>query len=204
MRLAIADPPYLGRAERHYGAGAGQARGNFGSGSRRARTGRKNSRYTTTEHPDAWLWDIPATHQMLVRDLCEHYDGWAISMWPTSLYVYLAVAPDDARVGVAEKMRPVPSGSRITTAWEPVLFYVPPARRGRGSGLAVRDVLRMSTTPEADHVGAKPAEWTRWVLAVLGYDPATDTVDDLFPGSGAVTDAIAAASGALDFDTEAS
>lgn len=41
--------------------------------------------------------------------------------------------------------------------------------------------------PATGFVGAKPARWTRWVLDALGYDPAEDTVADLFPGSGAVT-----------------
>jgi hypothetical protein len=35
-------------------------------------------------------------------------------------------------------------------------------------------------------MGAKPQAWTRWVLDMLGYNPETDTVDDLFPGSGAI------------------
>lgn len=34
--------------------------------------------------------------------------------------------------------------------------------------------------------GAKPEVWTRWVLAAMSYDPAIDTVDDLFIGSGSV------------------
>lgn len=205
VKLAIADPPYLGRAQRHYGPGASQSRGNFGSGSRRARAGRKPSRYATTEHPEAFLWDIPATHQLLVRELCEKYDGWAVAMWRDSLPTYLAVAPDAARVAVVEKLRPVPGGSRITTAWEPVLFYVPIERRGRGTGPAVRDLLRLTETPDTAHVGAKPPSWTRWVLDVLGYDPATDTVDDLFPGSGRVGDVVAevAATPGLDFGGDA-
>ena len=35
--------------------------------------------------------------------------------------------------------------------------------------------------------GAKPRAWTRWVLEMLGYDQESDTVDDIFGGSGAVT-----------------
>jgi hypothetical protein len=40
-------------------------------------------------------------------------------------------------------------------------------------------------------MGAKPRAWTRWVLDMLGYDPESDTVDDLFPGSGAVSNELA-------------
>jgi hypothetical protein len=32
--------------------------------------------------------------------------------------------------------------------------------------------------------------WTRWILDALGYDAEVDTVDDLFPGTGAVTAAV--------------
>jgi len=35
-------------------------------------------------------------------------------------------------------------------------------------------------------LGSKPPAWTRWVLGLLGYDPATDELTDLFPGSGLV------------------
>jgi hypothetical protein len=48
------------------------------------------------------------------------------------------------------------------------------------------DVLTAST-PRRGFIGAKPDEWTRWVLEAMTYDPAKDTVDDIFPGSGAVT-----------------
>lgn len=38
-------------------------------------------------------------------------------------------------------------------------------------------------------VGAKPEAWTRWVLDLLGAE-RSDTIDDLFPGSGAVAAAV--------------
>jgi hypothetical protein len=38
-------------------------------------------------------------------------------------------------------------------------------------------------------VGAKPDEWTHWVLDAMGYTEG-DIVDDLFLGSGAVSEAI--------------
>ncbi len=39
-------------------------------------------------------------------------------------------------------------------------------------------------------MGAKPPEWTRWVAAMLGYEPSVDELPDLFAGSGAVASAI--------------
>ena len=40
-------------------------------------------------------------------------------------------------------------------------------------------------------IGAKPAAVCRWIFALLGAGPG-DTLDDLFPGSGAVSRAWAA------------
>jgi hypothetical protein len=69
------------------------------------------------------------------------------------------------------------------------MVHIPETRRGRKSGLIIPDVLRCGVQG-VGFAGAKPHRWTRWVLDVLGYDPETDTVDDLFPGSGAVSAAI--------------
>jgi hypothetical protein len=70
-----------------------------------------------------------------------------------------------------------------------VLVFIPAERRGRGGSHAVVDTY--TAPPPQTFVGAKPAGWTRWVLDMLGYDPDTDTVDDLFPGSGAVAAEVA-------------
>ena len=51
--------------------------------------------------------------------------------------------------------------------------------------------LKESADRGRDFVGQKPRQWTRWVLDMLGYDPETDTVDDLFHGSVAVAAEIA-------------
>jgi hypothetical protein len=84
-----------------------------------------------------------------------------------------------------------PGGARVITVWEPVLVFIPPARRGRGRGAPyVYDTLTVPS-PRKGFIGAKPPQWTRWVLDMLGYDPETDTVDDLFAGSGAVAAEIA-------------
>ena len=80
----------------------------------------------------------------------------------------------------------MPGGSRILRSWEPVLFYLPRTGRNRSRGLMTRDVLTAPVRQQG-FLGSKPPEWTRWVLAALGYDPGLDDLDDLFPGSGAVT-----------------
>lgn len=184
MKLAIADPPYLGRAQRWYGSGRGPGRGRPQPG----RNGRQPQ-----PHPDAAEWDDPQTHQQLIGQLVEHYEGWALAAAADSLPVLLPAAPADVVVGMWHRPNAMPGGGRILRSWEPVLFYVPTERCHRRSGLVIRDVLSAAVRPQG-FLGSKPPEWTRWVLAMLGYDPGLDELDDLFPGSGAVS---AAAAGLL-------
>lgn len=188
LRYAVADPPYLGRGQRHYGPGS-NGRPAWRSGPVDRARGWVPGVSRTTEHPDAARWDDPATHAELVADLAARYDGWAVALAADSLPTYLAAAPTGARVAVWHRTRPPPGGSRIITAWEPVLLFVPPPRRGRNTGPSVTDVLT-AAPPNSGHTGAKPRAWTRWVLDLLGVTDG-DTIEDLFPGSGAVTAEIA-------------
>ena len=173
MKLAIADPPYLGRANRWYGDGCGDGKG----------IGRADN------HPEAKLWDDPKTHQNLVKQLEENYDGWAIALTVHSLSTYLEVIKTDSRNGirVMSWIKPIaiPSGSRISTSWEPVIVRVPKERRGHNSGKRMKDYL-IANPKQNGFVGSKPDEWTKWVLDAMGYQNG-DTVDDLFIGSGAVS-----------------
>lgn len=177
MKLAIADPPYLGRAVRWYGAGG---------------CGDGHGKNQADNHPEAYLWDLPETHKALVAELEANYDGWAIAMSVHSLSTYLSVVETDSRngirVGVWQKPSAYPSGSRIGNHWEPVLFRIPTERKGRNTGPAVKDVLT-ALPLRSNFVGAKPPEWTNWVLEIMGYQKG-DEVIDLFVGSGAVTNAL--------------
>ena len=191
MKLAIADPPYLGRADRWYGDGRGGGRtradGNY------RRNGRKPD-----HHPQAAEWDQPERHQQLVAGLERNFDGWAIAGAADSLGVLLEVAPRTARVAVWAKRNAIPGGARVLNRWEPVLVRIPDARKSRSTGMPVADVLVGATFTRQGFLGSKPPEWTRWVLSMLGYDPTTDSLDDIFTGSGAV---LAAADGLLAIDT---
>jgi len=182
MRLAIADPPYLGRAARWYGDGP------MPQSTTKATVPAKKADY----HPDAAAWDQPNTHRELVRMLTLSYDGWAIAMAPDNLRHYLQWVPVDTRVTVWHKSRWMPGRARVINTWEPVLVFIPTKRRA-SDGLTnlPRDVMAGGERGAATFAGAKPAAWTRWVLDMLGYDPDTDTVDDLFGGSGAVAAEIA-------------
>jgi hypothetical protein len=183
MKLCIADPPYLGRAVQFYGDGSWLMNSNASAKIAPA----KRPDY----HPDAHLWDDPATHEAMVRRLVEEYDGWVIAMVPRNLRHYLQWVPERTRVAVWHIPDVMPTGSHPRRRWESVLVYVPEGRRHvKRVPMPVGDVLTCSQQsgtyrPDA-FAGQKPRQWTRWVLDMLGYDAETDTVDDLFHGSGAV------------------
>jgi hypothetical protein len=167
MRIALADPPYLGRAARWYGL---TGRGSGGG------------RHRPDGHPAAAEWDRPERHLELVAQLREEFDAWAVAACPASLPVYLSAAPR-ARVMIWRRRNAPPSGARVRSCWEPVILETP--RRAQGTGHSMDDVLD-AAGPRIGFAGAKPAAWTRWVLDAIGYDAATDEVTDLFAGSGRV------------------
>lgn len=185
MRLAIADPPYPPMFAERYDLADGSARIVSRSRSIRYYGGGKHS---SDHHVDAAEWDDPARHRALLEQLLDEFDGWAIATTPDGLEAYRPI-PAGARIMAWIKPNARPAQNRIWSTWEPVITYVPPARR---SALAnpdlgrVRDTLQ-ATTPKSGFVGAKPAAWTRWILDALGYDHETDELVDLFPGSGAVS-----------------
>ena len=177
LAYCIADPPYLGRAERWYGpTGCGH--------------GEKKGR--ASSHEQAYVFDSPDTHRQLVETLQNDFDGWAIAMSVHSLSTYLSIVETDSRNGIRvavwNKPSAITSGSRIVNNWEPVLLKVPKSRRGHGKGLTCHDVLTCNP-PRNGFIGAKPVEWTLWVMQMLGVQDQ-DSVLDMFPGSGMVTKAM--------------
>jgi hypothetical protein len=186
VKLAIADPPYppLFSERRDLADGTHRltARSRagrwYGDGPRAA-----NDPAVADFHPDHAVWDDLEEHRKLLVHLMEEYDGWAIATTPDGLGAY---HPLPVSVDILAWHRPtaLPGGGRLIHRWEPVIAYIPDSRRGRG-GERVSDVLT-ANPPRDGFTGAKPPEWTRWVLGVLGYTPGTDTLVDLFPGSGSV------------------
>src|SRR5688500_3178182 len=181
MRLAIADPPYppfigsggrKNRASRWYGTG------------QRSRTDKP-----ADVHPDAALWDDPATHRALIERLTADYDGFAIATSPDGLAAY-GELPVGARIMAWVKPNAIPGSHRLRSMWEPVILFPPAGRRSNRGGVGAMPDVLTEPAPRRGFHGAKPEAWSRWVLAAMGFDPAADTVDDLFTGSGMVTVAI--------------
>jgi hypothetical protein len=154
----------------------------------------------------AWLYrDHPdyageVDHAALIARL-QAYHGWALSTSAAALPAVLALCPPGVRVAAWHR------GERPTTsrwplsAWEPVIYAggrpTDPSRRlTRRVDSLVHRVSPMTTLP-GRVIGAKPAAFCRWLFDLLGAAPG-DSFDDLFPGSGAVSRAWAAFTGAPD------
>jgi hypothetical protein len=158
MRFAYADPPYPGQSADLY-----------------------------ADHPN---YAGEVDHGELIGRLCRDYpDGWILSTSARALRLVLPLCPEDVWTGAWHKTNapPVRTTGRRIWSWEPVIIW-----RGRqepGSSPNVRDSLSCSQgTPGHGQgfPGQKPPAFIRWIAELLGATP-DDTIDDLFPGSGAVT-----------------
>lgn len=167
MRLAYADPPYLGCCKLY-----------------------------DHLHPDGLCWDDPATHAALIARLVTEFpEGWALSASTPSLRTILPMCPVDVRVGSwAKSFCAFKRGVRPAYAWEPVIFWrgrnpnaghphAPPLKGGRQN--TPKDFIVEPITLKKGLTGAKPARVCAWVLDLLGHAPG-DEVVDLFPGTGAM------------------
>lgn len=189
MRLAIADPPYPPQTSERHDTASGvprlvrrsRARRYYGDGSQ------DQKRFKADHHHQAAEWDDPTRHRALLEQLLAEYDGWAIATSLDGLDAYRPLPPG-ARVLIWRKLTSTRGGGRIANTLEAVIVYPHHTRRGRHPVLGqVSDFLQCEPPARSRFAGAKPPRWTRWVLDALGYDQATDTVDDLFPGSGYVS-----------------
>jgi len=168
MKFAYADPPYFGVAAKFYGH----------------------------LHAEAAVYDTLDGHKALIERLCDEYaDGWGLSMTSGNLHDILPLCPREARI--MPWVKPFASfkpGVGVAYAWEPVI--VMGGRRRTREQATVRDWCAVNITLKRGFTGAKPADFVFWLLDVLNVQEG-DTVDDLFPGSGAVQEAIDAYFGAM-------
>lgn len=160
MRVAYADPPYPGQAKLY------------------------------RNHPD---YAGEVDHGELIGRLVVDYpDGWALSTSSNALKDVLALCPDGVRV--AAWVKPFAAFYQNPAyAWEPVIFSGGRSRKGKGDRNEdhVRDWVA-ATPPVFRGMntgvdGTKPREFCYWLFNLMGLR-AGDEFDDLFPGSGAVTE----------------
>lgn len=161
MKLAYADPPYPGQSAKHYGA-----------------------------HPD---FRGEVDHPALVERLeSEFPDGWALSTGAKNLRELLLLSPPETRVLIWDKKAGTPFGDHFYWRWEPVLLRG--CRRPRAYPHTLVQALPQGFTmtfrdkPDQHVTGAKPQAFCFWLFECMGLGPDDEFVD-LFPGSGAVTDA---------------
>jgi len=65
----------------------------------------------------------------------------------------------------------------------------PPPEKG-GKQTTPKDFIVEPITLRKGLTGAKPPKVCDWILDLLGFMPG-DTLDDIYPGTGAMTDAVA-------------
>jgi hypothetical protein len=164
MRIAYADPPYPGMAKKHY-----------------------------ADHPD---YAGEVDHARLVDDLLG-YDGWAISSHVAGTFLIGSLLSErgltvneDYRLGVWVKpFAAYKRNVKWAYTWEPLFVKAArPPEPNRIPGIVSRDHIAEGITMKKGLAGAKPERFGWWFFEALGLDP-DDEFTDLFPGTGAVTDA---------------
>jgi hypothetical protein len=135
------------------------------------------------DHPD---YGGEVDHQKLIERLERDYDGWVLHTSATALPIIAPMMPQGTRVMAWVKpfaafKRNVP----VAYAWEPVI--VKPVRKPVVSKrLVLRDWIDCPITMKRGLVGAKPDAVCFWAFEVCGAKPS-DLLDDIFPGTGAVS-----------------
>lgn len=134
-------------------------------------------------------------HASLLDRLRRDYpDGWALSTSAAALRDVLPLCPPGVRVCAWVRGARATRSYRALSAWEPLIVAGGrPRRVADGQGRPVvqdlRDVLdyrgRYRAFPGA-LTGMKPPQFAVWMFEQLNASPG-DLLDDLYPGSGAVS-----------------
>lgn len=127
-------------------------------------------------------------HEALIRRLESDFDGWVLHSSSVAMKKILPLIPDGVRTmcwvkGFCAFKRNV----SVAYAWEPV--FVKPVRKPVVTGrIVMRDWIECSITLKRGLTGAKPEKVCRWAFEMVGAQPE-DVLHDLFPGTGAVSNA---------------
>lgn len=158
LTVAYADPPYVGQAEKHYGAQPDFA----GEIDHADLIDNLEARY-----PDGWALSASSSSLRGLLPLC-----------PPEVRVMPWIK------GFAAYKRNV----RVAYSWEPLIVKLPQRAEGAAVGrdFTISEVLGENITMKRGLVGAKPDRFCYWLFCTLGLRPH-DNFHDLFPGTGAVT-----------------
>jgi hypothetical protein len=120
----------------------------------------------------------------------EFGDGWALSTAADRLQDVLALCPPGVLIGSWHRPLQRTYSSRALSAWEPVIV-----RGGRPLAMDKPQVVTNALVARGRHrshphamVGMKPPAFAVWIFEQLGARPGDELVD-LYPGSGAVSQA---------------
>jgi hypothetical protein len=164
VKFAYADPPYLGNGKKRY----------------------------APFHENSQEYDSKQAHHDLVSKLIDEFpDGWALSCNPKDLQWLLPTMPDDVRVCAWTKtFHQIRVNVSVQYAWEPVIIRG--GRDVRHRRPMTRDWTSGCIAMRKGLPGAKPAYFFEWIVAMFGYEDG-DILEDMFPGTGGLTDVLDAA-----------
>jgi hypothetical protein len=158
--MGYADPPYPGESERLYG-----------------------------DHPD---FAGEVNHGDLIADLLARFpDGWALSTSVKALPTVLRLCPDRALVCCwLKRATSPPMGDNRMYSWEPVILCDTPnpSAPTRMHCEANAEQFTFRQKVEGYVIGRKPRAFCFWLFDAMGLRPDDELVD-MFPGSGAVSQA---------------
>ncbi len=159
MRLAYADPPYPGCAHLY------------------------------RDHAD---YGGEVDHRELIHRLWDEFDGWVLHTSSVALVdvldeVYGAMPAAASPPRVMAWVKPFAAfkaNVSVAYSWEPVIVKAcrKPVVNGR---VVMRDWIAEPITLQRGLTGVKPEAVCQWAFEVMGAE-RDDTLDDLYPGSGAV------------------
>jgi len=113
------------------------------------------------------------------------YDGWLLHTNPQSLPLLLPHVPAGTRILAWGKYDGLPvTKAGLVYTWEPILMW--PLRK---AAVWVRDSLWADIADHRERItmrGGKPQVVARWLFQAAGLEPS-DELDDLYPGSGAIS-----------------
>lgn len=157
MRVAYADPPYIGQAKRHYGCDEINHQ--------------ELIQRLVTDFPDGWALSASSPSLRIILPMCPA--DVRIAVWVKSFCAFKrGVRPAYAWEPVIYR------GGR-----NPLNGYAAAIPEKNGKQTTPKDFHIAPITLKKGLVGAKPESVCRWILDLLNVQQG-DEVVDLFPGTG--------------------
>lgn len=158
LRIAYADPPYIGQAKRHY-----KNHKDYGGEVDHGELLRR----LVDEYPDGWALSLSTP---TLGEVLDHVRSAGVTDYRVGAWV---------KPFCAFKVNVNPA-----YAWEPVIWRG--GRKRTRQQETVRDWVSEVITLKKGVSGAKPFRFCVWLFELMNMEPRDELID-LFPGSGAVS-----------------